>query len=300
MQREVMRVDLPRKSRLPVRREEGAIVTKTATSWLADLTNQYTPTSSEFDAARSHRASVQARLDYDLGVREMFEIGSLKHGTGVWSYSDADFLVALKGVQPKSPWTMLNNVKQSLQDRFTSTSIVVRRPAVVCRFSDATVEVVPAYESSTSGYLIADPAGEWMETHPKDHNSYVNQVNNKHNGDVKRLARQVKVWKYQRNVPVSSCYLEMRAAQHMEGESSYASLWDLHKALKKMLDIKLASMNDPTGLGSRFGSCSSESNKQDALSKLETAVMRARKAKDYAGNDNHESAIEQLKLLFNQ
>lgn len=230
----------------------------------------------------------------------MFEIGSLKHGTGVWQYSDADFLVALKGVQPQSPWTMLNKVKESLQERFTSTTIVVRRPAVVCRFSDSTVEVVPAYKSTTSGYWIADPTDGWMQTYPKDQNNYVNQVNNKHNGNVKLLARQVKVWKYKRSVPVSSCYLEMRATQHMDGESGYSPLWDLYLALKKMSDAKLASMNDPTGLGSRFGSCSSESNKQDALSKLERAVSRARKAKDYAEKDDHESAIEQLKLLFNQ
>lgn len=275
-------------------------MTQTVTSWLNELTSLYTPTSSEFDAARSHRASIEARLDYSLGVREMFEIGSLKHGTGVWQYSDADFLASLKGIQPQSPWTMLDKVKKSLQDRFTSTPIVVRRPAVVCRFSDATVEVVPAYESSPSGYRIADPADGWMKTHPKDHNNYVSRVNNKHDGNVKRLARQIKVWKYRRNVPVSSCYLEMRATQHMDGESIYSPLWDLYLALKKMSDIELASMNDPTGLGSRFGSCSSESNKQDALSKLETAVTRARKAKDYANDNDHESAIGQLKLLFDR
>jgi hypothetical protein len=67
-----------------------------------------------------------------------------------------------------------------------------------------------------------------------------------------------------------------------------------------MSDANLAAMNDPTGLGSRFGSCSSESNKQDALSKLERAVTRARKAKDYAHENDHKNAIEQLKLLFAQ
>lgn len=275
-------------------------MTQTATSWLTDLTNKYTPSPSQFDGARSHRASIQARLDYELGVREMFEIGSLRHGTGVWLYSDADFLVSLKGVQPQSPWTMLNKVKQSLQGRFNSTEIVVRRPAVVCKFSDGSVEIVPAY-SATSGYLISDPASDgWMKTYPKDHNDYVNRVNNKHNGKTKLLARQLKIWKYERHVPVSSCYLEMRAAQHMDGESSYVALWDLHAALKKMSDANLAAMNDPTGLGSRFGSCSSESNKRDALSKLERAVTRARKARDYARQDDHKNAIEQLTLLFDQ
>jgi hypothetical protein len=270
---------------------------QSATQWLNDLTSLYTPTSTEFDAAKSHRSSIEARLDTDLGLHDMFEIGSLRHGTGVWKYSDADYLVSLKGERPNSPWTMLNNVKESLQDRFPFTTIVTRRPAVVCKFSDGTVEVVPAYEG-VSGYWIADPRDGWMKTYPKDHNSYVTRVNNDHNGAVKKLARQLKVWKYRRNVPVSSCYLEMRTAKHMDGETSYSPLWDLYLSLKKIRDADLADMNDPTGLGSRFGSCSSESKRLDAMSKLERAVTRARKAKDYAKDDDHESAIEQLKLLF--
>lgn len=271
----------------------------TARQWLDELTTYYTPTSSQFDGARSHKTAIEVRLDTYLGVHEMFEIGSLRHGTGVWHYSDADYLVSLKGIRPDSPWTMLNKVKEQLQERFPSTTIVTRRPAVVCKFSDGEVEVVPGYPD-TSGYWIANPADGWMLTHPKDHNKYVTDVNNKHDGAVKKLARQVKVWKYKRNVPVSSCYLEMRTAKHMDGESSYSPLWDLYLTLKKMRDADLAAMNDPTGLGSRFGSCSSEANRQDAMSKLNTAVARALKAKDFVENGDNSSAIEQLKLLFNR
>ena len=272
----------------------------TARQWLADLTSEYTPTSSQFDGARSHRAAIEVRLDTYLGVHEMFEIGSLRHGTGIWLYSDADYLVSLKGVRPDSPWTMLSKVKDQLQTRFPSTTVTTRRPAVVCKFSDGDVEVVPGYPATGGGYWIANPADGWMLTHPKDHNKYVTEVNTKHGGAVKKLARQVKIWKYKRNVPVSSCYLEMRTAKHMDGESSYSPLWDLYLSLKKMRDAALASMNDPTGLGSRFGSCSSETNRLDAMSKLNTAVSRALQAKDYAHEGYESLAIEQLKLLFNK
>lgn len=272
----------------------------TARQWLADLTSEYTPTSTQFDGARSHRAAIEVRLDTYLGIHQMFEIGSLRHGTGVWLYSDADYLVSLKGIRPDSPWTMLAKVKDQLQARFPSTTVVTRRPAVVCKFSDGDVEVVPGYPATGGGYWIANPADGWMLTHPKQHNQYVTDVNTKHNGAVKKLARQVKVWKYRRNLPVSSCYLEMRTAKHMEGESSYSPLWDLYLTLKKMRDADLAAMNDPTGLGSRFGSCSSESNRLDAMSKFDTAVNRALKAKDYAKDGYESLAIEQLKLLFNK
>lgn len=274
-------------------------MTESAQGWLTSLTSLYTPTATQFAGARSHKNAIESRLDAQLGVFGMFEIGSLRHGTGVWKYSDADYLVSLKGIRPDSTWTMLNKVKESLQGRFVSTTIAVRQPAVVCTFSDGIVEVVPGFYSD-SGYWIANPAGGWMKTFPTEHNGYVNEVNKKHDGAAKTLARQLKIWKYLRSVPVSSCYLEMRAAKHMDGESSYSALWDLHAALRKMYDVDLAAMNDPVGLGSRFTAYSSESSKLDALSKLGTAVTRARKAKEFATAGDNVNAIEQLKLLFNR
>lgn len=272
----------------------------TANSWLSDLTTFYTPSASQFDGAKSHKDAIESRLDNVLGVYRMFEIGSLRHGTGVWHYSDADYLVSLKGIQPDSPWTMLVKVKEALQARFTSTTITIRQPAVVCNFSDGVVEVVPGYIASSGGYMIADPAGGWMKSFPEEHNNYVNAVNAKHNGGAKKLARHLKIWKYKRNVPVSSCYLEMRAAKYLSDDDSYSPIVDLHYALNHLKTVQLAAMNDPSGLGSRFGAYSSESNKQDALSKLDTAVSRSRKAMDYYLADDHANAIEQLKLLFNK
>lgn len=86
---------------------------------------------------------------------------------------------------------------------------------MVCRFAngDETVEVVPAYAADGGGYWIPDPKNfDWMKAYPKGHNAYVNEVNNKHFGSAKKLARLAKVWKYKRNVPISSCYLTRACA----------------------------------------------------------------------------------------
>jgi SMODS domain-containing protein len=193
-------------------------------------------------------------------------------------------------------------VKAQLADRFKSTVVKIRSPAVVCDFNDAkeTVEVVPAYQAD-SGYWIPDPkGGGWMKTHPKDHNTYVNTANKKHDGAAKKLARLAKVWKYKRSIPVSSCYLEMRAAKYANGRSNWWMSVDLHGFLSHLLNINLASMNDPTGLGSRFNAYSSDSNRDDALSKLTRAVGRAAKAEQYDLDGKDDLAVAQLKLLFNQ
>ncbi len=280
-------------------------MSQNTTQYLESLLSTYTPTSTQFDSARSHRGAIQTRLDTSLGLQEMFETGSLRHGTGVLWYSDADYIAALKGVRPGSEWTALNNVKETLQGRYPSTSIVIRRPAVVCQFSDGAVEVVPAYATfktngASDGYWIPDPTGGWMKTHPKEHNTYVNDANKKPSGAAKKLARLAKIWKYKRNVRVSSCYLEMRAARYASGVGTWILPWDLHDYLKSLSDRGLAAMNDPTGLGSRFTATSSDSTHTDALSKLSTAVSRAAKAKAANSDGDHGTAIAYLKLLFDQ
>lgn len=277
-------------------------MTETTLSYLNGLMSKYTPSSTYFDAARTHRSAIESRLDLWLGVKEMFETGSLKHGTGVWFYSDVDYIVSLKGTRPTST-TALNKVRDALKDRYPNTTVRVSRPAVVCEFAkgDETVEVVPAFEAVGGGYWIPDPkTGDWMKTHPKDHNTYVNDTNKKHSGAAKKLARFAKTWKYKRSVPVSSCYLEMRAAKYADDETTWDLPIDLHRYLKNLRAIELAAMNDPAGLGSRFNAYSSESTKTDAISKLDTAVSRASKASSYFHADDHGRAIEQYKLLFGQ
>jgi hypothetical protein len=277
-------------------------MSQTTSQYLDSLLSKYTPSASYFDAARTHRSGIEARLDNWLGVKEMFETGSLKHGTGVWFYSDVDYIVSLKGSIP-TPTTALNKVRDALKDKYPKTTVRVSRPAVVCEFAEGkeTVEVVPAYAADGGGYWIPDPkTGDWMRTFPKDHNAYVNDVNKKHGGGAKRLARLAKVWKYKRAVPVSSCYLEMRAAKWADDQSNWVLPIHLYYYFNHLKSIKLASLNDPTGPGSRFNAYSSDSNRDDALSKLDRATARALKAKDYYMASKHDLAIEQWKLVFAQ
>lgn len=276
---------------------------QTASQYLNSILSKYTPSVTNFDAARAHRSGIETRLDNWYGVSEMFETGSLKHGTGVKWFSDADYLAVLKGERPTAT-RALDKVKEALQDKYPNTTIQIRRPAVVCKFAngDETVEIVPAYPAVGGGYWIPDPTNyDWMKTFPKDHNSYVNEQNNKHSGaSVKALARLLKTWKYKRSVPISSCYLEMRSAKYLGAEKYVDLIEDIYYILKNLKNNQLAAMNDPTGLGSRFTAYSSETNKQDALSKLDRALGRAEKAKDFAAEGKHTEAIEQLSLLFGQ
>ncbi|MEV6886183.1 nucleotidyltransferase [Streptomyces sp. NPDC051135] len=268
---------------------------------------QLTPTVGEREAKARHRRSVETSLQAAaFGVSLFRETGSFTHGTGVRGYCDVDLLASIKAGRPNSSDTALGWVKSALQASFPSTEVVIRRPTVQVRFTGGaeTWEVLPAFLTfrggDTSVYDIPGAAGGWMDTAPTAHLAYVNEVNQRPVavGGAKKLARLVKAWKYYNRVPVSSFYLEMRAAQYMADEPNFIAVWDICGLLEKLDGHQLAGMNDPKNKAGRFAACSSDATRREALSKLRTGAIRARKALDAHQKDDQATAFTYLSLLF--
>lgn len=266
-----------------------------------------TPSAAEREKASSHRASIYAKLNDRFGLYRMFESGSFKHGTGVSGHSDVDYFASLKSDRPSLSSSTLTAVKNALQERFPSTYIHVARPGVVLEFGGGyeRVEVIPAYalaklSDGSMQFKIPGVTTEWLDSTPEAHLSYVNESNQKPTkGAAKSLARLAKAWKYYRNVPISSFYLEMRAAAYMREQTYLDWPLDLYYYLNSLKSNGLAAMNDPTGSTGRIEPCSSAANKTDALSKLDTAVTRASRGKDHYQAGQIKEAFEAWDLLFN-
>lgn len=266
------------------------------------------PTDAQRTAGASHRSSVKAALEAKLNVRNFFETGSFSHGTGVRGHSDIDALVSLRETKPDSSYTALNWVKDVLSARFSNTTVKIRRPAVVVEFGGGyeTWELIPGFLTGRGGedqlvYDIPGPSSgaAYIDSAPKEHLAYVNQCNQKpHKGDAKDLARLIKAWKYFRNVPISSFYLEMRCAQHVATQTTYIHIWDVCQLLEKLAGHDLAPMNDPSGATGRIYACSSDATRDEALSKLAIAAGRARNALNAHNNEKHDDTFYYLDLLF--
>lgn len=266
-------------STLPRKRADMAL---TVSQGFAQFLEQLTPLQSHRDAAASHRARVETSLKQTLSVHLMRETGSFHHGTGVRNYSDVDVLVSIANAKPGNSDTVLSWVKSALSASFPWTVVRISRPAVVVEFAggDETWEVIPGFIKSISPvplYDIPGAASGWIESAPTAHLDYVNECNRKADvsGGAKKLARLVKAWKYYCQVPISSFYLEMRAAQHIAGQPAFIAVWDMCLLLESLQGRQLAAMNDPKGVTSRFYPCSSDYRKGDALSKLNTAATRS-------------------------
>jgi hypothetical protein len=264
------------------------------------------PLESQRAAATKHRARVEASLQNALDVRMFREVGSFNHGTGIRGCCDVDLLVSLK-TQPGTSDTALRWVKEALTASFPSTKVRISRPAVVIEFAGGseTWEVLPAFRKAarttdTVLYNIPGVATPWLESAPLEHNGYVNEVNqrSKIKGAAKKLTRLVKAWKYYNSVPISSFYLEMRAAQYMAGETSFIPVWDICRLLEHLNRIDIGPMNDPRQVAGRFYACSTEAKGKEAISKVSTAAIRARKAAVAHKEGNSKAAFHYLNLLF--
>ncbi len=272
-----------------------------------DFLSTLTPSSTETEAAKTHRASIKTRLEKDFGyVRRFTRIGSFGNGTSISGFSDVDYLAVLPTNQlTRTSSYSLTKVRNSLDGRFPSTGVHVDCPAVVVPFGSTaseTTEIVPADLVDETGaypvYDIADCADGWMHASPDAHKAYVASVDEKHGGKVKPLIRFIKAWKCYRDVPISSFYLELRIAKYAAGESAIVYDIDVKRVLSQLRDANLANMQDPMGISGYIAACSTEAKRADALSKLNTAATRAENARDATAANDIKSAFDWWRLLY--
>lgn len=278
-------------------------MTRTVANAFEAYLRSKTPTAAQRAAAARHRGSVERSISTSLGVHRFIETGSFSHGTGVAGFSDVDLLVSLNGSRPTASDTALRWVRACLAGSFPNTYVRVSRPAVVVPFAQGyeTFEVIPGFVNDTRAehrYSIPAPGGDWIDSTPEAHLKYVSDVERSVAG-AKRLARLLKAWKYHNSVPISSFYLEMRAAEHMATQTGFLPVWDLSLVLAKLDEHRLAPMPDPTGNTGLIRATSSLSAAIEARSKVHTAAVRAREAQVAYSAGEDVRALVYLDLLFN-
>lgn len=138
-----------------------------------------------------------------------------------------------------------------------------------------------------------------MKISPEAHIHYVNEVNKKLSSKVKPLIRFIKAWKYFRDVPISSFYLEMRVAKYATTESSIIYDIDVQRVFKLLWDNQLAAIQDPMEVSGYISACKTEAMRKDALSKLETALIRATNARGAKEKEDISDAFDWWRLVYN-
>jgi hypothetical protein len=280
---------------------------RTVDEGFRDFVKKLTPSGTESENTKAHRASIQSCLANNFGLVRFTRIGSFGNGTSISGYSDVDYLACLprQHLTANSTYS-LGKVRNVLDIRFPYTGVRVSSPAVTVPFGTTaaqTTEIIPAdYVRDSNGYKvydIADGTGGWMRTAPDAHNAFVRTVDEKLGGKVKPLVRFLKAWKCYRDVPISSFYLELRVAKYAVNETAIVYDIDVKAVLKLLWDCQLANMQDPMGVAGYVSACSTLVKRVDALSKLQTALTRAENARYEAERGNSSKAFDWWRLLYN-
>jgi len=137
-----------------------------------------------------------------------------------------------------------------------------------------------------------------MRSSPDAHNAYVLRHHQRLAQKVKPLVRFMKAWKFFRQVPISSFYLELRVTKYAEAESSIVYSIDVKRILRWLYDIDLAAMQDPMGISGYIQPCASAAQLADAKSKLLTAMVRAEKAREAEDAGKISDAFYWWRLLY--
>ena len=282
--------------------------TRTVDQGFRDFLQTLTPTATESEAAKKHRASIEACLKSNFNITRFFRTGSFGNGTSISGYSDVDYFAEIPTCKLKQNSTStLREVRDALDKRFPNTGVRVSCPAVVVPFgTDAkeSTEVTPAdyiKDTEEDGYKIydiPDCSDGWRRSSPDAHNAYVREVDENLNYKVKPLIRFIKAWKYYRNVPISSFYLELRVAKYAEGESRIVYDIDVKGVFSHLDSIDLARMQDPMEISGYISPCSTQSQLDEAKSKLTTALTRAQKACDAKDRGDIKEAFDWWDLLY--
>jgi len=259
-----------------------------------------TPSGTQTEAAKSHRASIEACLHSNFQITRFFQSGSFGNGTTVRGYSDVDRFASIPpDAQRQNSATMLQLVCQTLENRFPKSGVRIDSPAVMVPFGvdvSERTEVIPAYfvrreKEGHQTYKIADGTGGWLLTNPDTHNAYVAGVNDSMGNRVKPLIRFLKAWKFMRDVPIASFYLELRVAKYAASEQSIVYSIDVKRVLKTLWDNQLAALQDPVGISGYIQPCATKGQKEDALNALALALERAEKARTAEMEDRIEAAF---------
>lgn len=276
-----------------------------------DFLTKLTPTSTESEAAKNHRASIESCLKNNFGLLRLFRTGSFGNGTSVSGYSDVDYFASIPTDNlNRNSSTALSNVRDVLDARFPKTGVRVNCPAIVVPFgllAKETTEIVPADFKDiikTNGdsyhvYDIPNCSGGWMRSSPEIHNLYVRSVDEKLKGKVKPLIRFVKAWKYYQQVPISSFYLELRVTKFVEDMSVIIYSIDLRSFFQHLVTVQLGQIQDPMRISGLITPCATPAKLEEAKSKLDTALSRANKAREAEASEKTNEAFAWWNLLFN-
>lgn len=193
---------------------------------------------------------------------------------------------------------LLQEVKGHLQDRYVQSDLRGDGQVVLIAFNTIDVEVVPVFSIANNQYIMPDTndGGQWKIVDPLAQMSLIDITDKQFAGNARSVARMMKLWKREKNVPIKSFVIELLVVYFLRqygnaDKDFYWYDWIIRDFLLYLSSLSngtltLPGTNDIINLGS------------DWKDKTDKAIEIAIRACDYEYNDWSILAGEEWQKIF--
>ncbi len=267
-----------------------------------------TPGSSMPDVPDDCRERILDCLEDNFGLYAFFLGGSLLSGTHIRGQVSVDYFASIDDEKlPADSDSFLAEVGHALDECFPDRRLTVKAPAIVVPTDpdgDGMIRIVPAKlagqtHSGYRLYAVADGLGGWMTSSPDAHGTYIEAADFDLGGKLRPLIRLLKAWKYFRQVPVSSFYIELQCVAYAAGEKMLVYTVDLRNVLEVLWKDQFADVRDPKGVSGHVPARLTYAGKKVAIARLRTALYHTSRAQEAEAEGRIEEAFVYWNRVFN-
>jgi hypothetical protein len=175
--------------------------------------------------------------DNESETLNSLQIGSYGRKTAVNGVSDLDMIFELSDVDYKKyntsdsngQLTLLQDVKDAIQQTYSTSDIKVDRYVVVVNFTNYVVEVCPVHLQDDGKYKFPDSynGGCWKKTNPRPEINEVSSFDTTTNNNLKSLAKITRAWKNKCGVKFGGLLIDTLCYEFLQNNEDH---WETNYA----------------------------------------------------------------------
>lgn len=264
-------------------------------------------TTTEQTLAQGRHQRIRTTLESVWEIDRTFLTGSYARHTKVKPLEDVDIFAVIDtaGAQghyrDEAPSRVVDDLASLLDGKFNSAE--ADGMAVRVRMSDdegqASFEIVPAFDHSSSGFEVPDPArGRWIRTDPNVHAQLTAAKNTECDGKWVPFAKMLKGWNLQAGRPIPVSFLIEVMALDLVRKPFGRYQDEVTAFLGNLIDRVNGPWKDPAGVGPNVDELITTARRSVMRSAAATALAIAEEAIYLEDEGEERKAVDKWRELF--
>jgi len=262
---------------------------------------------------RYRRITRQLNTDFwstDSETAHSLYVGSYGRDTAAKGVSDIDIAFELPNAEfhkynryeVNGQSALLQAVKKSMQNTYPTSDTSGDGQVAIVKFTDnITFEVLPVFENKdrqTFTFPNANDGGSWKVCNPRAEIQAIRKRNDETNGNLKYLARMIRVWRDYCDVPMTGALIDTLAYQFIETYEYRDKSFLYHDFLARDYFDSLSKQDQKQAIWRAPGSGSNVTRTGVFEHKARSAYLRAVEACNYNDDDHAWSRRQKWREVF--